>query len=68
MKPAQKKTQESTKKYKTTLQLPGKTIFIGPGTVPSSGASVSSTRIEDIAAEFRKASKLGVFDIFYKEN
>jgi hypothetical protein len=43
------------------LKLPGETIIVGPGTVPTSTASAAHTSIKEIVAGFRKASKMGLF-------
>lgn len=53
------KTQKSEK---LEIKLPGEIIAIGPGTVPLSSASVSTTSIKDVIAGARRASKLGLFD------
>lgn len=57
-----KKIGKSTDERLTTLRLLGRTITIGPGTVPTSPTSVSATSIKDVISAARKASKLGVFD------
>ena len=54
----------SSDKYKIELKLPSGGITIGPGTVPTSGASVSTTSIEQITADLREASKLGLYSSF----
>lgn len=45
-----------------TIKLPGETVVVGPGTVPTSTASVSQTSIKDVIAGAKRASKLGLFD------
>ncbi len=47
---------------KITLTLPGLMVPIGPGTVPTSTASISTTKIEDMVRGLREVSKLGIFD------
>ena len=44
------------------LDLPTGSVSIGPGTVPTSTASVSETSMADIIIASRKASKFGIFD------
>lgn len=44
------------------IKLPGETVTIGPGTVPSSAGSVPVTSIEELTKSIRKISKLGIFD------
>lgn len=44
------------------IELPGETIFTGPGTVPTSGASVAQTSIKEMVSLSRKASREGVFE------
>lgn len=44
------------------LKLPTGTITIGPGTVPTSPASVSQTKITEVIKASRRASKLKLFD------
>ena len=55
------KTSKNDKKI-YTIQLPGEIITVGPGTVPTSTASVSETSVKEISSGFRRASKLGIFD------
>ncbi len=43
-------------------------IVTGPGTVPTSNASVSVTSIEELIKTSKNASKLGVFDTDQKEH
>lgn len=50
-----------------TLKLPTETVIVGPGTVPTSGASLSTTSIEEMSISLRKASKVGLFDSFMKD-
>ena len=62
-----KKTVHKMKIRKITeeqheIQLPGEIVVVGPGTVPTSTASVSETSIKEISSGFRRASKLGIFD------
>lgn len=56
------KDLKSIKIQHYSLDLPTGTISIGPGTVPTSTASVSETSMKDLISAFRKASRLGVFD------
>jgi hypothetical protein len=56
----EKKIRESVKQ--PTLRLPGETITIGPGTVPTSDTSIQSTSIKDMVVRLRRASRLGIFD------
>jgi len=42
--------------------LPTQTVVVGPGTVPTSAASVSQTSIKEMSHELREASRDGVFD------
>jgi len=51
--------QVHTKKYR--LELPTGTVLIGPGTVPTSLASPSTTSISEISAAMREISKLGIY-------
>lgn len=48
---------------KSKLKLLTGTFTIGPGTVPTSGASVSQTSIKDMTSLLRKASRKGIFEI-----
>lgn len=57
-----KSTKTITKEQLQILHLPGGNIIIGPGTVPTSTASVPTTSIKDMIKEFRRASKLGLFE------
>ncbi|HSW88606.1 MAG TPA: hypothetical protein VLG12_05595 [Candidatus Saccharimonadales bacterium] len=50
------------KDTQTEIKLPTGTVTIGPGTVPISSASIATTSIKDMITEFRKASRLGIFD------
>lgn len=45
------------------IEILGQTISIGPGTVPTSSASISQTSISGMTTGFRKASKLGLFEL-----
>ncbi len=54
---------ETNPQNKHQLHLYGRTIDIGPGTVPISLGSVSATSIQDVIEKARELSKLGVFDI-----
>lgn len=55
------KVRKSAKgQYK--IQLTGETVIVGPGTVPTSTASVSETSIKEVSSGFRRASRLGIFD------
>ena len=47
---------------KSKIKLPMGSFTIGPGTVPTSGASVSKTSIEEITSLSRKASRKGTFE------
>ena len=49
-------------KKSLTIRLPGENISVGPGTVPTSTASVSYTSFKKMASELRKASKEGLFN------
>lgn len=49
------------------LKLPIETVILGPGTVPTSGASVGTTSIPEMSSSLRKASKAGLFDDFIKD-
>lgn len=49
-----------------TIKLPGETVIVGPGTVPSSSASPARTSIEEMSAALKKASKLGLFDSYHE--
>ena len=55
-----------TKKPQTSeiikIKLPVETVTVGPGTVPTSGASTSTTSIKDMSTNLRKASRVGLFD------
>lgn len=44
------------------IKLPGEIITIGPGTVPTSTASVSKTSIKEVSSGLRRASRIGLFD------
>lgn len=44
------------------IKLFGETITVGPGTVPTSAASVTETSITDVVSGAKKASKLGLFE------
>lgn len=57
MKPHVKKV----KKTKEVFKLLGENILIGPGTVPTSGASLSRTSMTQVIDLSREASKEGVF-------
>jgi len=46
----------------------GTKVTTGPGTVPTSTASVSKTSIQAIIRTSRIASKMGVFDTVEKSN
>lgn len=50
------------KKTDFTITLLGETITPGPGTVPTSLASVPKTSIKDMISGLKKASRLGLFD------
>jgi len=43
------------------LRLPDGAVTIGPGTVPTSLGSISSTSIKQISSDLREVSKLGLF-------
>lgn len=45
-----------------TISLQGELVTPGPGTVPTSTASVSHTSIEEVIKKSREASKEGLFD------
>lgn len=45
-----------------TIRLLGQSIEIGPGAVPTSTASISSTSTEKMTKGLLKASELGLFD------
>lgn len=51
---------------KSKLELLTGSFTIGPGTVPTSGASVSQTSIKEMTSLLRKASRKGIFEV--KEN
>lgn len=55
------KTTKTQKSVTYEIKLPGEWITIGPGTVPTSGASVAQTSIKDMVSKLRKASKEGLF-------
>lgn len=65
MKKLKRKTKV-TKPYKYKIELSGETIITGPGTVPTSGASVTKTSISEMVSLLRKASRNGIFEL--KEN
>ncbi len=44
------------------IKTPGGTIIVGPGTVPTSGASVSGTIITDMISKLKKASKDKIYE------
>lgn len=44
------------------IKLPEETVTVGPGTVPTSGASTSSTSVKEMSTSLRKASRVGLFD------
>lgn len=47
---------------KVHLKLPEGIFSVGPGTVPTSAASVAQTSIEEITSLSRKASRKGTFE------
>jgi len=53
--------KQSKKIQEQTISIPGGTIIIGVGSVPSSTASVSRTNIQELMKMARKASSLGTF-------
>lgn len=55
-----RKFTKETEHYK--IILPGEVISVGPGTVPTSGASVSQTSMKEMVSLLRKASREGIFD------
>ena len=44
------------------LKIAGQIIITGPGTVPTSTASVARTSIKDMVSSLRKASREGTFE------
>jgi len=53
---------KTTHKSPDKIKLAGQIVIIGPGTVPTSLASVSGTVIQDVISKSRIASKKGIFD------
>lgn len=53
---------QDRKKHELFIKLPGETVKIGPGTVPTSSTSISSTSISGMISGFKKASKMKLFD------
>lgn len=45
-----------------TLTLPWRTLSVGPGTVPTSSASLTKTSVKDMVSGLRKASRIGLFE------
>lgn len=52
--------KEKIEDYK--IKLSEETIFTGPGTVPTSDASVARTSIKEMVSLLRKASQKGIFE------
>lgn len=48
---------------KSKLKLLMGNFAFGPGTVPTSGASVSQTSIKEMTSLLRKASRKGIFEV-----
>ena len=53
---------KTTKQQAIRVRILGENIIVGPGTVPSSGASASGTVINDVISLSKKASKDGIFE------
>lgn len=58
-----KKIQKSKMQSSYKIRIAGETILTGPGTVPTSAASVSRTSIKEMTSSLRKASREGTFEL-----
>lgn len=58
-----KKIQDPKMQSSYKIKVAGETILTGPGTVPTSTASVSHTSIKQMVSLLRKASREGTFEL-----
>ncbi len=50
-----------------SIRIPGETVHIGPGTVPTSAVSSSTTQFDKLEKGFKEASKQGTFGTVQEE-